>query len=361
MSIAVADVLRDVIAFTEHGAGSWRLSELRLPAIERLAANDAPTSEGRMAAVEDALEAACHSIDGKFRDVALTHLGFAEEGRGKSRTERENEAAKKIAYEGTSYRRTHPRDGGLYPSWRMKTLTLVAEALLAQPQPQSQASDLSDQSAAASDSASSVDDLPPPVVPSGANDLPSRAIFRRTYFKLGAAIAVVGGGLVTLILVFGGNAAKPTLSLEGSVGVANITAGDHKYESSVLAKDGDEVEFYIFGRNREITKTIEGLRVNYSLASLDNSQADFRIRFSGGGVIPQADEAQVIPEDGQKATLEIERVPVVVKLATANGGHDSFKVAMATAAPGSVAIPLVEPQAGRDAFSLVIRAKVHTK
>lgn len=48
--------------------------------------------------------------------------------------------------------------------------------------------------------------------------------------------------------------------IEGSLGVANVSAGDDEFAGSVTADPGDVVKFQIYLRNRELARAIENLR-----------------------------------------------------------------------------------------------------
>jgi hypothetical protein len=49
-------------------------------------------------------------------------------------------------------------------------------------------------------------------------------------------------------------------TIEGSVGVANVTAGDTLYESSIYVSNGDTIKFQMYFRNRESEGSVENLR-----------------------------------------------------------------------------------------------------
>lgn len=126
-------VIHDVLAFAERGAGFWRVQDLRLPALEEVARlagilgrTDDPND--RFDAVESVLVGAVSALPKPWQDVAVDHLGFSEQARSlSSQTARENLAARHIFMDGRTYRRLVVRDD-LYPSWKLKTITLVARA-----------------------------------------------------------------------------------------------------------------------------------------------------------------------------------------------------------------------------------------
>lgn len=133
------NIIRDLDRFAETGAGFWRISELALPAFDKLHYVVSSARRGgrpaRFLAIEELLGIAARSHEPPWDAVACLHLGFDAETRAashiRSRTARENLAAGCIKTDGRSYRRevASLRDGR-YRSWREKTLTRTAEALL---------------------------------------------------------------------------------------------------------------------------------------------------------------------------------------------------------------------------------------
>ncbi|MDQ5819898.1 MAG: hypothetical protein M3540_00460 [Actinomycetota bacterium] len=139
----IAELVTDVETFAQKGAGSWRVSELKLPALERLPSVQAAVAKsgddpnGRFDAIEAGVLKGCRALESPWQEAALDHLGFSETLRKYSLTGREDAAARKIDCDGRTYRRKELRDGR-FESWRMKTITRVAEAILASETGQSQ-------------------------------------------------------------------------------------------------------------------------------------------------------------------------------------------------------------------------------
>ena len=135
-ALVLAALLDDVTAFAERGAGFWRITELALPALNSLSAVAAAARTGgrnaRFDAIETALENAANAFESPWREAALDHLGFSTRARHiRSLTAREDLAAKQLTFDGRTYRRrTADLRDGRFESWRMKTLTRVAEEVM---------------------------------------------------------------------------------------------------------------------------------------------------------------------------------------------------------------------------------------
>lgn len=151
-------------------------------------------------------------------------------------------------------------------------------------------------------------------------------------------------------------------AFEGSVGVANVTAGDRKYGSSVLAADGDDVEFSIYGHNRETTKTISGLVVEYRLLTLDSRSRIFRVRFTGPTIAPLVDQVAVSPKDGFTATLAPEPgSQAILRQADIDGRYEDLVLATSPGTSGSFHVPALRPAWGEDAFTITLHLRERTK
>ncbi len=131
------DLVPELLEFANAGGGGWRLHDLDLPLIETLVTPADDQAGGRLSrnarfdAIEEALMDACRALETSLSEAALEHLGLSEAARKVSaRTARENRAAQKLFMDGRTYRREMAR--GEYPSWLMKTITRVAEELVAQ-------------------------------------------------------------------------------------------------------------------------------------------------------------------------------------------------------------------------------------
>ena len=128
----VHELISDVLTFASRGGGFWRIADLELPAISALPAVKAVSSDlsARLDAVETTLRDACLSLAPPWREAALSHLGLVDDTVGtRSRTARQDAAAAHLHMDGRTYRRKVDREGR-YESWALKTVTLVAEALL---------------------------------------------------------------------------------------------------------------------------------------------------------------------------------------------------------------------------------------
>lgn len=99
---------------------------------------------------------------------------------------------------------------------------------------------------------------------------------RRAWFVGTVLVAALAGLTATSVVRQDGNhstspgsgsptsdAIRPTprLLIESTLGVANVTAGDTRYESYVQVRPGDVVKAEVYVRNREVAHDLEGLRI----------------------------------------------------------------------------------------------------
>lgn len=112
-------------------------------------------------------------------------------------------------------------------------------------------------------------------------------------------------------------------TLEMSIDVANVTAGDHEYSEEVDANDGETVKYQVFVRNREVEQATNNLRVR-----LVADRAAFGDQYVEASV---CGDGSVVGRDGatvrSNKAIRLHFVPGSVVVRTIENGQPAERVA----------------------------------
>jgi hypothetical protein len=183
--------------------------------------------------------------------------------------------------------------------------------------------------------------------------------------RIAGVTFVVLGALSLVFLVDNGSGpaavgtAAADARLEGSIGVADVTRHQQRFEPGVAVRDGDLVEVQIHGRNLSVTASTREAAVDVARTYESGGTARLTMTLGADRFTSVIDSATLTADlPGTIAVTPLTNGQVTLRTADARGREHNQAVDVATL-PLHVSLPLLGAEPPHDSFDITFYVRVH--
>lgn len=157
------------------------------------------------------------------------------------------------------------------------------------------------------------------------------------------------------------DAVRVRRDIESSVGVANVTAGDTRYEKAIGASGGDHIIAQVYLRNISIDRALDGSRLKWSFRHIAGEAWALDVSLTATGELSANDEAliELNSTKGSKPTLaaDTER-SINMRSADPKGTEHDTTLRSDGAMSGELELPTLQPKNPYDSLTVALPAVV---